>query len=203
MPWLTVVIGYLAGSIPFGLLLGFLAGKDIRQHGSGNIGATNVLRVCGPGWGIPALLLDILKGLAPVLWIAPLLEADLLIRVLTGIAAIMGHTFPVWLRFRGGKGVATSAGVVGALLPIPFAVALGVFILTVALSRYISLGSMLASVALVAAHLALAEAPFSSRTLPLTGMALLLCVLVILRHRANIVRLRNGTENRFGQKRDA
>ncbi len=201
--WLimSILISYILGSIPFGLLVGFMANKDVRKAGSGNIGFTNVLRVCGAKWGVPVLILDIFKGFAPAFWIAPALAGnrqDILLPVMCGVAAILGHNFPVWLRFKGGKGVATSAGVVLALMPRALGVALVVWLTVVAISRYISLGSMLASTALAGAYFCFTATPFSRERLPLTIMALLLPLLVILRHKGNIQRLLAGTENRLG-----
>lgn len=199
MFFIMPAVSYLVGSIPFGLLLGFAAGVDIRRHGSRNIGATNVWRVCGRKLGLLAFLLDFLKGLVPALWLwrlagdwPPAPYAP----ILAGVAAVLGHTFPIWLRFKGGKGVATSAGLVAGLMWLPFVAAFGVFVLTVALSRYISLGSILASVALVVAAVALLPDPFG-RNWPLVAVAALLSLLIIVRHRANIARIRAGTENRF------
>lgn len=194
----VVVLSYLLGSIPFGLLIGFLAGKDIRQHGSKNIGATNVWRVCGWRWGLAAFLLDFAKGLVAVLlsWHFPTGMPSPYPGILAALAAVVGHNFPVWLGFRGGKGVATSAGVVAGLMWQPFLVAFGVFLITVAASRYISLGSMLGSLALVVAALVLVPAPFGAN-LPLIILAAILCAMLIVRHRANISRILNGTENRF------
>jgi len=209
MMGLCLGIAYLLGSIPFGLLAGFLAGTDVRKHGSGNIGFTNVLRVCGARWGVPVLILDILKGTAPVLWITPALMpgAGTLVLVLTGFAAILGHSFPVWLGFRGGKGVATSAGVVAVLMGQAFLVALATWLVVVAASRIISLGSILAGVALVAGHVAIlwarGESPWAPEIWPLTATAIALCLLVIVRHRSNIQRLLAGTESRIGAKPEA
>ncbi|MCD7896635.1 MAG: glycerol-3-phosphate 1-O-acyltransferase PlsY [Planctomycetaceae bacterium] len=192
------LFAYLLGSIPFGLLLGKLAGRDIRLEGSRNIGATNLWRVCGWKLGLLGFVLDFLKGLVPVLatarfgpagwWPWPVIGA--------GVLAVAGHMFPVWLRFKGGKGVATSAGVVAGLMPGPFGLAMLAFVLTVATFRYISLGSMVASVVLVLAALVLLPSPFGSN-LPLLLMAVLLAALILFRHRDNIRRIRNGTENRF------
>lgn len=196
MVLVAIAVAYLAGSVPFGLLLGFCAGKDVRREGSGNIGATNVLRVCGPKLGILALLLDFLKGFSPLFWGAPLVGADRpWMLVALGLAAILGHNFPVWLRFKGGKGVATSAGVVAALMPAALGVAVGTWIVVVAASRYVSLGSICAAVALFAAQTAFGGDPV------FTVLAAALAVLVILRHRANIRRLRDGTENKIFAKK--
>lgn len=185
-------IAYLAGSVPFGLLLGRLSGKDIRQYGSGNIGATNVWRVCGWRWGLAAFVLDFAKGLAPVL----LAGADVWPGIAAAVGAVLGHTFPVWLRFRGGKGVATSAGAVAGLMGGAFGIAIAVFIITVAVSHYISLGSMTASVALAAAAYCLLPDALGA-DLPLFVLSLVLMALIIVRHRGNISRILAGTENRF------
>lgn len=195
----VLVASYVLGSLPFGLLLGFAAGVDIRRHGSQNIGATNVWRVCGKKLGLLAFALDFLKGLVPALWLwrlsgdwPPMPYAA----IFAGVAAVLGHTFPIWLRFRGGKGVATSAGVVAGLMWQPFLVALAVFVVTVYISRYISMGSMLSSVALLIAAGLMLPDPLGVN-LPLVAAALLLCALILVRHRRNIERIRNGTENRF------
>ncbi len=193
------VLAYLLGSIPFGLLLGWLVGKDVREHGSRNIGATNVWRVCGRAWGLAAFGLDFAKGLVAVLVLARLVPTGLDIPypgIIAAVGAVVGHNFPVWLRFKGGKGVATSAGAVAGLMWLPFAIAMAVFFVTVAVSHYISMGSMLASVALVVAVLLLVPGAFSFN-LPLTILAVLLCLMVIVRHRANISRILAGTENKF------
>lgn len=198
-----LAVCYFAGSIPFGLFFGKMAGHDVRREGSGNIGFTNVLRVCGLKWGLPVLLLDIFKGFAPVFWAAPLLldidAGDYHIQqALGGLMAIVGHSFPVWLRFRGGKGVATAAGIAGALVPVPLMASLAVWIITVAISRYVSLGSMLAALALVITQVACTWGEcFAAENLPGLVLAAAMAVLVVVRHRSNITRLRNGTENKF------
>lgn len=199
MAFALLLLSYLLGSIPFGLLLGFLAGKDVRQFGSKNIGATNVWRVCGGKWGVAALACDFLKGYLAVVVLVRLFPTGLAFPypgILAAAGAVLGHNFPVWLKFKGGKGVATSAGAVAGLMWLPFVVAIGVFIVTVAVSHYISLGSMLASAALVAAALLLLPDPFG-QSLPLLALTAVLCVMLVVRHRGNIVRILNGTENRF------
>ena len=213
---IVAFLSYLLGSLPFGLFAGWLAGKDIRKEGSGNIGATNVVRVCGWRWGLPVFALDALKGFAPVFWLAPsllgaeraaLLQNQALTLVLAALAAILGHNFPIWLRFKGGKGVATSAGALLALLPLPLAAAAGAFGLVLAATRYVSLGSMIAGAVLVAAHLGFSwqagQDPFARTQLPRTVAAILMCLLVLLRHRANIQRLIAGTESKIGAKKEA
>ncbi len=189
---LAAFVGYLAGSIPFGLLLTkFVSGEDIRAIGSGNIGATNVLRSGRKGLAAATLLLDGAKGAIAVA-LAHILSVDL--AAVAGLAAVLGHNFPVWLKFKGGKGVATTSGV---LLAISWPVGLG-FCLTwmavAAASRYSSL----------AALLALAAAPFYAALLSnqsVVILAALLAVLGIARHHENIRRLLRGEESRIGQKR--
>ncbi len=199
MAVLGFVVSYLLGSIPFGFILGKLAGRDIRLEGSKNIGATNLWRVCGWKWGLLGFIGDFLKGLAAVGLAATAFPGGLPLPwpgIVAAAGAVLGHNFPVWLKFKGGKGVATSAGVMAGLMPGPFLAAISVFVLTVAASRYISLGSLLASVALVlAAALLLPEA--FGRNLPLLLLAILLAALIWLRHRQNISRILAGTENRF------
>ncbi len=203
-PVLWCVGAYVAGSIPFGLFAGWIAGVDVRTKGSGNIGFTNVLRVCGPKVGLPVLLLDIAKGFFPSWCAMQMGGQSVLVGVICGLLAILGHNFPVWLRFRGGKGVATSAGVLGALLPQELGLALLVFLVAVGISRYISLGSILGALTVVVSHLVLATEPFGMDELPRTILAILMVALVIVRHRSNISRLLAGTENKlFAKKQSA
>lgn len=199
LPFLAFILSYLLGSTPFGLLLGLAAGKDVRLHGSRNIGATNVWRVCGKSWGLAAFALDFLKGLAAVLLVNRFLSGGLpppYPGIIAAVGAVIGHNFPIWLRFKGGKGVATSAGAVAGLMWAPFLAAIGVFIITVLASRYISLGSMLASLALVAACLLLLPDPLRFN-LPLVVLSAALSAMLIYRHRQNISRILAGTENKF------
>jgi len=156
---IAIIAAYLLGAIPFALLIGRLAGiKDLRQVGSGNLGATNVWRAAGPGAGVAVLLADTAKGVAAVLAARHILaEATTLpvsielVLVMAGLAAVLGHVFPVYLRFKGGKGAATGLGVMVMLLPLPTAVALLVFLVVVALWRFVSLASMAGALALLAA----------------------------------------------------
>ncbi|MCD8350010.1 MAG: glycerol-3-phosphate 1-O-acyltransferase PlsY [Planctomycetaceae bacterium] len=193
------LLSYLLGSIPFGLILGKTAGKDIRLEGSRNIGATNLWRVCGWKYGLAGFVLDFLKGLLAVLLVAGLVPSGLPAPypgIIAAVGAVMGHNYPVWLRFKGGKGVATSAGAVAGLMWLPFVCALAVFVIAVAVWHYISLGSMLASVALVAATGLLLPDPFGVN-LPLFVLAALLSAMLLIRHRGNVARIMAGTENRF------
>lgn len=198
MLYLLPAAAYLLGSIPFGLLAGLLARKDIRNEGSGNIGATNVVRVCGWKWGLPVFALDALKGFAPAAWLAPrLAPGNDSVAIAVALAAILGHNFPVWLKFKGGKGVATSAGALLALLPQEVGIAFAAFLLTLLAFRYVSLGSMAAGAALVAARMLLTENPCGNGNLPRTALAAALCALLFFRHRANIRRLLSGTESKL------
>lgn len=204
---LAAVVAYLLGAVPFGLLIGrALKGIDLREHGSGNLGATNALRVLGKPLGALVLLLDAGKGCVPVLLFPWLLTAlgwappAWLATLLAGLA-VLGHVFPVYLGFKGGKGVATSAGAFAALHPLAFAAALGTFAVTVAAFRYVSLGSVLAAVALPVAAVAV-DGPSHALGPELTRTVLfgLVGVLVIVRHRTNMGRLLSGTESRLGAK---
>ena len=196
--WLWPLFFYLVGSVPTGFLLGKSRGLDIRQHGSGNIGATNVWRVMGRNWGLVAFAADFLKGFLPLYllrkfsfpeggsWLVPLLL------VFCGLAAIIGHNYTPWLGFKGGKGIATSAGVLAALMPAVLAVALSLWIIATLITRTVSIGSILA-----AASLAPLAYYFYPGAWIYFGLACLAGLLAILRHRANIQRLIAGTESRF------
>ncbi len=194
-----IVIGYLLGAIPFGYLAAkWFRGIDIREHGSRNIGATNVLRVCGKSLGIPVLLLDICKGAAAVTLASASMPDHPWLPVACGAAAMAGHCFSPFIGFKGGKAVATGAGVFGGLAWEALAIALLVFVLTLIASRYISLSSMLA--ALTLALVLIVETlfvPSWAHPLSVTVAGCLAAAFVVIRHRANIVRLRAGTENRF------
>ncbi|MBI4957634.1 MAG: glycerol-3-phosphate 1-O-acyltransferase PlsY [Myxococcales bacterium] len=195
---LAVLGAYLSGSIPFGLLLARRRGVDIRRVGSGNIGATNVARNLGRGLGALVLVLDAAKGALPVA-VVRLGELDVRLSPwllsAVGLGAVVGHCFPVWLRFRGGKGVATALGVMLATDPLAAAGGVGVFALVVGVSRIVSLGSMLGTVAVAFAVTARA-APAPSVVL---GWGLV--ALVVVQHRDNLRRLRRGEESRVGRGR--
>lgn len=199
---------YLIGSIPFGYLCGRLVrGIDIRQHGSGNIGATNVGRVLGGKWGLLVLALDGVKGIVPVAGLAPLLldppTADASHwRVAAGVATILGHMYPCWLGFRGGKGVATSLGVVACLGGWSTLAAAGVFAASFGIWRFVSLSSVLAAVAFAALQMILLRPnPFSEQNWSLAAFSLLVPLLIVIRHRSNIARLLRGEEQRFAPAR--
>jgi glycerol-3-phosphate acyltransferase PlsY len=187
---ILVIAAYLIGSIPTGLLLGKAAGVDIRESGSGNIGATNAYRTLGKKIGIMTLVGDCLKGVLPVLAAKYLGGGEGLV-ALTGLAAFLGHVYTVFLGFKGGKGVATALGVFLAVSPLSVLCALAVFVPVVWIWRYVSLGSILAA-AVVPFVVALIE-----RQPYLTGMAVVIAVVVIAKHRENIQRLREGTERKF------
>lgn len=187
----AVILSYVLGSVPTGLWLGLkLRGVDIRQHGSKNIGATNTFRVLGKGLGIATLAGDILKGWVPVVLFARL-DAWEYLPVLCGLAAILGHTFSLFLWFRGGKGVATSTGVFLGLAPVPTLIAGGVFAIVFAATRMVSAGSISAAAALIAAVF------FIATPVPVRVVAVLAAVLVIVRHHANIRRILKGEESRL------
>jgi len=194
-------MGYLLGSIPTGFLVARARGVDIRTLGSGNIGATNAFRVLGKGLGIFVLLMDALKGFVAVL-IGAYLISQLLpgaelnnLRITAGIAAILGHNFTCWLHFKGGKGIATSAGVLLALVPWALAIILSIFIILFLTTRYVSVGSIAAAFTLPFATW------FTTRDTGLTVVTGAMGALAVLKHRKNIQRLLNGTENRIQFKK--
>jgi glycerol-3-phosphate acyltransferase PlsY len=203
---LCCTLGYLFGSFPAGYFAGRLAGVDVRKEGSGNIGATNVLRVLGKKWGYPVFAIDAFKGFAAVriafflvkFWPSAKPYAEYF-AILTAIASIVGHTCPVWLRFKGGKGVATSAGALFGLLPWAVPVVLLVWFVVFETTRYVSLASIVASIALpiivsVFAHWNLVDSN------ALIYFSILIASLVLWRHRSNFTRLLKGTEQRFNRK---
>jgi acyl phosphate:glycerol-3-phosphate acyltransferase len=189
-----IAFGYLLGSVPFAFLLSRRwRGVDIRRIGSGNVGAANVLRTSGARAAITVVLLDIAKGAGSVL-VASRLSGGDAAGAAAGLAAIVGHIYPVWLRFRGGKGVATACGVFSVLTPAAMAPVLALFIGTVWLTRFVSLGSILATLALGPIAWAL-DAP-ASVIVAAAGAA----AVILLRHRSNLGRLTAGTERRLGQR---
>jgi acyl phosphate:glycerol-3-phosphate acyltransferase len=227
--WLCPLLAFLLGSIPFGLLMAKSRGIDIRQHGSGNIGATNVLRVMGKSFGIPCLLLDMLKGLLPTLlaitlirfagqpagisipFLLPFAKADnpqLLaqsLQVITGLFAILGHNYSPWVGFKGGKGIATSAGVVIALMPAAIVILVLLWLVVFLTTRYVSVASI-AAVAILPLitlwgswhHGRIQDGTWNK---PLFVFSVMVALLGIWKHRSNIQRLMAGTENRFERKK--
>ncbi len=203
---LLLFFSYLVGSIPTAFLIGkWVKQIDIREHGSGNVGASNVFRVIGKQWGAVVLFVDLLKGFIPALlfWhlisieklnsVFPFTFSSITLSLVFGIAAIFGHNWPVWLRFKGGKGVATSLGVFLAILPLAALSAFVVFVFCVFVFNYIALGSIVASIAFVGFiflyYSAIPEFGF------LIALSSLLCGLIIVMHRTNISRLFKGTES--------
>jgi len=192
---LLVGVAYLLGSISFAVLLVRVAtGKDIRSEGSGNAGATNVLRGHGKGLGLAVAALDIAKGAAAVLLVR-LATADPRYAAAAGFAAVLGHVFPIFYGFRGGKGVATAVGAFLVLAPLATLVCVAVFVAVVAAVRYVSVGSMVAMVLLPPVAGGLFHAPT-----PVVAAAAASAVLVVLKHRENLKRLAAGTERRLGRK---
>lgn len=194
---LTALVAYLVGSTPTGYLWGRAKGIDIRKVGSGNIGATNVFRFLGKGPGIAVLLIDALKGFVPpkflLFGVTPGTEEYH--AMLAALCAILGHNYTCWLRFKGGKGIATTAGALLALVPAGLGIAFGVWLVVFAVSKYVSLASVVAAAIL---PLAVWLMNGSQR---MVILAVVLSALAIYKHRTNIQRLLNGTEHRFGKKK--
>jgi glycerol-3-phosphate acyltransferase PlsY len=204
-----IIISYLIGGIPFGYLIAVAKGIDIRTQGSGNIGATNVGRVLGKKYGLIIFILDMLKGFIAVFFVPAAVSsvvnipttADNLLVILCGFCAVLGHAFPVYLKFKGGKAVATSFGVFIWLVPLSIAIAFGVWLLTVIVTRYVSLGSMIGSTALAVAIVVVVNSPFGDNVY-LTAMSVAVAILIIARHTSNIQRIIAGTEKKIFSKQD-
>ena len=190
---LAIAIGYLLGAIPFGYLAGWLRGVDLREHGSHNTGGTNAVRVLGAKYGAPVIVLDVLKGSLAVVLAGQI--GGTTQEVLAAGAAVVGHAFPVFLGFRGGKAVATGAGAMVALAPPVGLLVIGIWILVGLLTRYISVASMV-SAASFPVLCVLTDQPWKVTVFTLLG-----ATFVFWRHRANIARLRAGTENRLNLPR--
>src|SRR5271169_1409997 len=205
VPVAIAVAAYLLGSIPFGLLLGKLFGaSDVRKAGSGNIGATNVARVAGPVAGVLTLLLDAAKGALAVILAARLSEQSSTWMMIAGLCALIGHCYPIWLGFRGGKGVATAAGVFLVLCPPAFLGAIILFVLVVIYWRFVSLGSMSAAAAMPLL-IYFFWAPHHAPPYAVTFGSLAAALLIVYKHDANIQRLVQGDEPKFSfrKKQDA
>lgn len=238
--WLCPLLAFLLGSIPFGLIIAKAKGINIRDHGSGNIGATNVLRVIGKKYGITCLLLDALKGFIPVMIAVNLIQIagkstgllhlggldsfalilpaaeqfkGQMVHVLTALAAVLGHNYSPWVGFKGGKGIATSAGVLLALMPAGIVLLAIVWLIVFALSRYVSLASIVAATALpLITHIGARFHHLNNDKLqptlweagtwnkPLFFFSLVIAILAIWKHQSNIQRLLSGTEHRFTRK---
>lgn len=225
--WLCPLLAFLLGSIPFGLIIAKAKGIDIRKHGSGNIGATNVFRSVGKKYGLTCLLLDALKGFIPVVIAINLIRFDgqpetmgvallkgfaltlpaseqftaQLLHVVTALAAVLGHNYSPWIGFKGGKGIATSAGVVIALMPFAILILIPIFVVALLLTRYVAVASIVVSIALpILTHVgARHHGKWQDGTWnkPLFFFSLLIAILAIWKHRTNIRRLMDGTESRF------
>lgn len=194
MKLLFAFLSYLVGAIPTGYILYYISEKkDIRKYGSQNIGATNVLRLKGWVFALPVIILDILKGFLPV-FIALKLFSDMRFALLCGFLAVLGHCFPVTLKFKGGKGVATSVGVYLAVAFTPLLLGIGVFLVVTAITRYVSLGSMMAMVSMPVSLYFLRD----NREFVILGMAIMLLILV--KHGGNIRRLLQGNERKLGER---
>jgi len=205
-PLLAVVLSYLMGSIPTAAIAGRLRGVDLRSEGSGNLGATNALRVLGPSVGVPVLAIDLAKGAAAVLLVSQLPgAADQLgtggIRLACGVAAIVGHILPLFAGFRGGKGVATACGVFLAMAPMATGACVVLWLVLVLVTRYVSVGSIAAAAFLPLAVQLEARLRDMPQPVPLVVAAGVVAIFVVVRHRPNIRRLVVGTENRFHFRR--
>ncbi len=202
---LAYLCAYLLGGIPNSYIAGRLRGLDIREHGSGNVGATNALRVLGTKTGVIVMLLDAFKGILAILLGIYLIKLDgielsQVHEITLGLTAILGHVFSIYLKFKGGKGVATAAGVYGFLTPYSFLVALGVFILVVWKSRYVSLGSILAATSLLIAEF-VRNYMIDFKDIYILCFTALICFFIIIKHKANIGRLLKGNENKLEFKK--
>ncbi len=202
------LLAYLVGAIPFGYLVGRARGVNLFHVGSGNIGATNAGRALGRPYGIAVFVLDFLKGAVPVAFVEPLaklwspeeveaLRPPELLSVGAAAFAFLGHLFPVYLGFRGGKGVATGAGTVAVLVPIPFAIAVGTWMLALLATRLVSIASIAAVLALAVARLVFKLDPFADANWLVTAFCIVGSIIVIAKHRLNLIRLNNGTESRI------
>jgi glycerol-3-phosphate acyltransferase PlsY len=202
---LIILLSYLIGAFPTAILAGkLLKGIDIREHGSGNAGATNVFRVLGPAAGVIVLFIDMFKGFAPVWWLAGMVPAaqsnpeyTAFFQILAGLAAISGHIWTVFAGFRGGKGVGTAAGVFLALQPVPVLICLGIFVIVVSIFRFVSLGSMTAAASLPLLLLLKHYVFNAPVALTVFLLSCLLAILIVFMHRENIGRLMSGTENKL------
>ncbi|MCB0282903.1 MAG: glycerol-3-phosphate 1-O-acyltransferase PlsY [Calditrichae bacterium] len=199
---IVAVVAYLFGSFPTAIIAGRLLKKiDIREHGSGNAGATNVVRVLGWKAGLVVLLIDMVKGFIPVFWLAPVItginEHTVYFQILAALAAIAGHIWTIFAGFRGGKGVGTAAGVFLGLAPLALSIALLFFIIVVALTRYVSLGSLLSSAAFIATMLI--QKYYFNQDVPavLLAVGTIIVALIWFAHRSNIARLLSGTESKI------
>ena len=203
-----IIVSYLLGSIPFGYIAGRIAGIDIRTAGSGNVGATNVVRILGKRYGYPVFALDVLKGFGAVkisMLIAPGRPPEWnspeIFGILAAMSSVLGHLYPPWLKFEGGKGVATSAGALLALTPLATLIGVSIWIIVFWLTRYVSLASIVAAVVLPIVILMVKSHDQNSGK-PLVYSSVCVAAVIIWRHRSNLSRLMRGTEPRFTRKRE-
>ncbi len=199
------IAAYFCGAMPWGLWIGFIYGKDVRKEGSGNIGATNVTRVVGPVQGKICFALDFVKGFLPVLAVSLLMKSGVLpelafAQIIAAVAPVAGHMFSIFLKFTGGKGVSTAAGAILGLSPLACLVGLIIWAVVFLTSRYVSLASIVAAVAVPVSASIFSMTNIYHLGWPTQILLYLLCALAVARHHANIKRLLNGTENRFVKK---
>jgi glycerol-3-phosphate acyltransferase PlsY len=202
---LIALLSYLIGSVPAAYIAGRIAGIDIRQVGSGNVGATNVLRVLGKRYGYAVFLVDFFKGVGAVRLsiliinsARPSYQESELIGIIAGVLCVLGHAYPVWLRFKGGKGVATSAGVLFGLMPLAAVAVLAVWLITFQITKYVSVASITAAVALPVSAAVMLR--FEKAGMALLYFSICLAVVIVWRHRSNLSRLMKGTEPSFRRK---
>jgi glycerol-3-phosphate acyltransferase PlsY len=201
---IILLLVYLFASIPWGYLIGKYNDIDIREHGSGNIGATNVRRTLGKKWGRICFFLDFLKGFLPVLAVKLLVPEDLSWALpIAAFAAVAGHIWPIYLKFKGGKGISTTAGILLAIAPWSLLAAGISWVIVFYSTRYVSLASIIAAIVLPVCAFLLNYLEISSLPSPVLGILTALSLLAIIRHRSNIKRLLNGTENRFQKKQES
>jgi len=201
LTWFPVPLAFLIGATPFGFLVGKMRGIDIREHGSGNIGATNVLRTLGKPVGMTVLVLDILKGLIPVL-IAKWTDNDnSVLYILTAIAAILGHNYTFWLQFKGGKGIATTSGAMLLVIPLPLVVAVSTWLIVLKATRYVSVASISAAIA-IPVTITIQNLISGDWDIAVFILGIFVCFMAVWRHRSNIRRLLRGEESRFASRKE-
>ncbi len=202
-----ILLAYVIGSIPWAYIIAKAKGVDIRKEGSGNVGATNVSRVLGKKWGVICFILDFLKGAIPVIIVRVLTSHGIVcanpdyLMILAAIATVAGHVWPVFLNFKGGKGISTSAGTIVALAPITLILCLAIWVILFKVFRYVSLASIIAAAILPLVGFALAKYGYEKNSTPVIGLFAVLAILAIIKHKSNIVRLLKGTEHKFERKK--